>query len=161
MSSCMSTSAALVKHSSHLILGAIAPGAAVGAAKVCYDGIQQAREIENNDTLKSDIKDEYSLASSIVNVGAIAGSAINVAYAFYYHWSILTRGQRALVVFLAVAGTAESVYSVSRFGVEQNTLAAGLFAGAGSFTLNTAGYAATVFRQKHTEEMRGRYRNVP
>lgn len=127
---------------------AMVPGVTATVAYLSDSFIQAARN--HSDATKNEEKDNYSTLSSTVNTLAIGYTLSDYLLICTRPevWKNLTTAQRLTVAFTAVAAVGGAGYSLSRFGIENNTLWAGIAAASSSLLFNVAKDAATLISHK-------------
>lgn len=130
----------------------VLPAAAAVSAQCAYSAIQMTREMDAS-PLKDEEKNHFSHLSSTVNAFVISHEAFLLISTLVGSgtWNAMSTGERVAIGVIMTLGAAGAGYSMAVFGVEQNTLAAGLSAAAGALLLNTATVSSLFFTQRRRQ----------
>ena len=119
--------------------GLITSSAVAHEAYCSYSTIQMIREMDAS-ALKDALKNHTSHSSSSVSAFVLSDAAVTLIGALLVSgaWEKMTATERAAFCVAAVVGAAGVGYSMAVFGVEQNTLAAGMSAAVGVLALSSS-----------------------
>lgn len=144
---------AAAKNTANVIGSLASPATVATVAAICHEGIQKSRRMPASD-LKDTIKDQFSYASSAVNAFMIGSSFWELMLTLLTHdtWRKLDNKQRLFIITSLLLSAGGAGYALSRFGIEENVLAAGGSALASTLFINTAKLVAQHFAQKYETE---------
>ncbi|MDX1902344.1 MAG: hypothetical protein SFW66_10165 [Gammaproteobacteria bacterium] len=141
-STCLTTTTSVFKSLTLPSLGAV-------TAYLSDKGIQISRTLDASDT-KDNIKDQFSLVSSTVNVFNISNAAGDFVSTLFSNgtWNKLSCKQKFLIAAQTTLALACAGYSLYEFGTEQHTLAAGLSAATSTLLINLSNNMTTMFAKR-------------
>lgn len=118
----MSTCRSVLSKIANQVTNVALPALVSAIAK--YQGIEDARDIDDSD-LKKAIKKDFAILSNVVNTAEFAAFSIPCLFAIYGNWNYLTAKQKALIVGISVLATASGIYSFTQSGIEQTSMTTG------------------------------------
>jgi hypothetical protein len=129
------------------------PSLPVAVGYLSHEAIQIARGIDNPVT-KQIIKDQYANISSTTNALTLLYATLGFVATLMKAgvWHNLTNKQRAVIGLALTTAIVAGGYSLSRFGVEQNVLAAGIGAGVAVIAEKIGQSGASMFARRTIAE---------